>query len=100
MQLRVIFQNKYPLPPEIEVLGMRHGVLLEEYIFRLKQVFGDSLFKRFDTELSALNTGIMKRAGGPVRPTPLLQNRFLRCSGDKKDLCRAPDGEELRCNVS
>jgi hypothetical protein len=68
MQLRVVFQNKYPLPPEIAALGMRHGVLLKEYIFRLKQVLGDSHFKRFGTELIGMSSGIMKRAGGPSRP--------------------------------
>lgn len=61
--------RRYPFPPEIEALEMRSGVLLEEYIFKLKQTLGDSLFKRFDTELSMQNLGIMKPHASPVRPS-------------------------------
>ena len=79
---------------------MRHGVLLEEYIFRLKQMFGDSLFKRFDTEPSGLNSVIMKRAGGRVRPNTPAAIQIPEVQRLQIGLMSSPDSEELRSNVS
>jgi len=60
--------RKYPLPPEIEGLAIKHREIVEEYIFKLKQVLGDALFKQFDTVLSAENLSITRPIATPARP--------------------------------
>ena len=59
--------EQFLLPSEIEALSMKRAEIIEGNIFRLKQVLGDSLFKQFDTVLSAENLSIMRPVGTPAQ---------------------------------
>jgi len=66
---------RIPPSPEIEALWKKRGTIIEEYIFKLKQVVGDDFFSILDTYLSKGNkTAYPLPASAPTaQQTPAVQ---------------------------